>query len=59
MKKIYTAAWFLTAILFLASVFTGSFNVLSLFVFSLVALGLVYALVLWTVIANYRVHKTD
>ncbi len=59
MKKIYTAAWFLTGFLFLASVVTGNFNALSLFVFSLIALGLVYALMLWTLIENNRGYKTE
>lgn len=54
MKKIYTAAWFLLAILFLASVLTGSLNPTSLVAFSLIALGLVYALALWTVVINTR-----
>lgn len=54
MKKIYTAAWILLAVLFLASVFTGSSDVLSSFIFSLAALGLVHALALWTVIVNSR-----
>ncbi len=57
MKKIYTAAWFLLAILFLATVLTGSLNPVSLVVFSLIALGLVYALALWVVIDNSRIYK--
>ena len=58
MKKIYPTAWFLLAILFFASVFTGSFNELSLVVFSLIALGLVYALALWAVIDHSRFYRT-
>ncbi len=54
MKKIYTAAWFLLAILFLAAILTGYLNPVSLVAFSLFALGLVYALALWTVVINTR-----
>lgn len=52
MKNIYVAAWFLLTILFLASVFTGYFNALSLVVFSLSALALVYALAIWSLYVN-------
>lgn len=52
MKKIYTAAWFLLTLFFVATVFTGYFNALSLVVFSLGALALVYALALWTLFVN-------
>lgn len=54
MRKIYTAAWLLLTVLFLASVLTGNFNPVSLFVFGLTALGLVHALALWTVVVNTR-----
>ena len=58
MKKFFAAALYLLAILFLAAVLTGSFNGLSSLVFSLLALGLVYTLALWSVIDNSRGHKT-
>lgn len=54
MKKIYTAAWFLLGILFIAAVLTGYLNPVSLVVFSLFALALVYALAVWTVFVNTR-----
>lgn len=52
MKNIYIASWVLLAISFLATLFTGSFNAVSLFVFSFAVLALVYALALWSVIVN-------
>ncbi len=54
MEKIYTAAWLLLATLFLAAVLTGYLNPVGLVTFSLFALGLVYALALWTVVANTK-----
>ncbi len=54
MKKIYTTAWFLLAILFIAAVLNGYLNPVGLVVFSLFALALVYALALWTVVNNAR-----
>lgn len=57
MKNIYTGAWILLTILFVASVLTGYFNPLSLVVFSLVALTLVFALALWVVMENVQGQK--
>jgi len=54
MRKIYTAAWLLLTVLFLASVSTGNFNPVSLLIFSLIALGLVYAPALWAVVVNTK-----
>ena len=54
MKKFYVLAWFLLAASALVSVFTGTFNPLATVVFSLVALALVLALALWSVIVNTR-----
>jgi hypothetical protein len=54
MKKLYISAWILFALTALVTVFTGTFSSLALVVFSLVALGLVYALALRSVIANTR-----
>lgn len=59
MKKFYVLAWFLLAASALASVFTGTFNPLAMVVFSLVALGLVYAIALWSVIVNTREAQTQ
>lgn len=59
MKKLYLAAWTLLTATALVSVFTGAFNPVTLFVFSLVALALVYTLALWSVIVNTRELKTE
>lgn len=59
MKKFYISAWVLLAAATFVSIFTGSFNPVALFVFSLVALALVYTLALWSVIINTRVLKTE
>lgn len=54
MKKFYVLAWFLLLASVLAAVFTSTFNPLAIVVFSLVAVGLVYAFALWSVIVNTR-----
>jgi len=54
MKKFYVTAWFLLAVSVLVSVFTGTFYPLTVVVFSLVAVGLVYGFALWSVIVNTR-----
>lgn len=54
MKRIYSAAWFLLTLLFFATVFTGSLNAFGMVAFSFAALGLVYALILWTVFVNTK-----
>jgi hypothetical protein len=59
MKKFYGSAWFLLAAAVLVAVLTGALTPVSLFVFSLVALALVYTLVLWLVITNTRDLKTE
>lgn len=53
-KKIYAAAWVLLALTAFVTFLTGSFNSLTLVVFSLAALALVHALALWTVVVNTR-----
>lgn len=53
-KKFYAAAWILLALTASVALLTGSFNAVTLFVFSLAALALVYALALWTVVVNTR-----
>lgn len=59
MEKFYISAWILLAAAAFVSVLTGSFNPVTLFVFSLIALALVYTLALWSVIINTRVLKTE
>lgn len=59
MKNIYTTAWILLTITFIVTVLTGYYNPLSLVVFSLVALALVFALALWVVIENDQGHKAS
>lgn len=59
MKNLYISAWILLAAAAFVSVLTGSFNPAALFVFSLVALALVYALALWSVMADARDLKTE
>ena len=54
MKTIYLAAWLLLVIAAVTSILTGTLNPATLVVFSLIALGLVYALALWLVTANTR-----
>ena len=54
LKKIYGFVWFLLAATALVSVFTGSFDPITLLVFALAALALVHTLMLWTVIVNTR-----
>lgn len=58
MKKIFSAAWILLTVLFIASVFTGGLNAFSMVAFSFAALGLVYALILWVIVDNSRNHTT-
>jgi hypothetical protein len=54
MKKFYLAALFLLTLTFLAVVITGSFSWLSLMVFGLAALALVYSLALFSLYPNPR-----
>ena len=58
MKKIYVLGWVSLAAAVLVSTLTGTFNPARLVVFSLIALGLVHMLVLWSVIVNTREIKT-
>ena len=54
LRKFYISAWYLVAIGVLISVLTGTFSTATLFVFSLIGLGLIYGLALWSVIVNTR-----
>ena len=58
-KEIYISAWILLTIAAFASVLSGSFNLVALLVFSLVALGLVHTLALWSVYVQTRDLKTE
>lgn len=58
MKQIYISTWILLAIAASVTVLTGSFDSVALMVFSLIALGLVQALALWSVYAQTRNFKT-
>jgi hypothetical protein len=53
-RKVYTWAWLLVALAFLFSVLSGTFDAATAVIFGLVALGLIYALALWTVVMNTR-----
>lgn len=59
MKKLYVSAWFLLAAAAFVAGFTGAMNAAALVMFSLVALGLVYALALWSVFTNTRELETE
>lgn len=59
MKKLYVSAWVLLAAAAFAAVVTGAMSAATLFVFSLAALGLVYALALWAVVVNAGNLKTE
>ena len=59
MKKFYISAWIVLAAAALVSVLTGTLNAAVLVAISLIALGLVYALALWSVITNTREIKTE
>ena len=59
MKKSYVSAWFLLAAAAFVAVLTGVMNAAALVAFSLVALGLVYALALWSVFTNTKGLQTE
>lgn len=52
MRTLYLAAWFLLSLAVAAAVITGTFNSVSLVIFSLAALALVYGLALWSAFTN-------
>lgn len=54
MRKIYVAAWIIVALAVLVSIFTSTFNAVTLFVCSLVVLALVYSPGLWTVMFHSK-----
>jgi len=51
-KKFYVLAWFVLIGSATASVLNGTLNDLAMVAFGLIALGLVYALALWSVLTN-------
>lgn len=57
MKKFYLLAWLLLVAAVLIMALTGAINAWALTVFSLVALGLFYALGLWSFFVNTRGNK--
>lgn len=59
MKQIYISAWILLALAALVAISTGSFSTAVLLVFSLIALGLVFTLAVWSVIVNTQDLKTE
>ena len=59
MKKIYMAGWFIVALATLVSILTGTLTPAAMVVYSLLALGLVFTLMLWSVIVNTQEIKTE
>lgn len=59
LKNLYISAWFLLAMAVLTLVLTGAFSTAALLAFSLIALGLVYTLGLWSVIVSTRELKSE
>ena len=53
-KKFYSFAWLVLTGSVVASIFMGQLDPIRLLAFSLAALALVYALLLWSVFANTR-----
>ncbi len=53
-RKFYILGWMLLAAAVLATLMTGYFNPVALVIYSLIALGLVHALVLWQAVTNTR-----
>ena len=52
MEKLYVSAWLLGVFTSLVAFFTGYFNPVTLVASSLIVLGLVYGLALWSVFTN-------
>jgi hypothetical protein len=53
-KKFYVLAWFLLIGSVIVSVFTGALTGLGMVTYGLIALALVHALMLWSLIVNTR-----
>jgi hypothetical protein len=58
LKKFYAAAWILLFLAVFVSLVTGAANWVALVIFSFLALALVYAHALWTLVVNNRGRKT-
>jgi hypothetical protein len=59
MKKLYVSAWILLAAAAFVSALTGTFSPAALVVFSLITLGLIYTLLLWSVVVNTQEVKHE
>lgn len=59
MKKFYVSAWFLLIAAVVAAGLANAFNPMTLVAFSLAALGLVFWLMLWSIVVNTRELKTE
>lgn len=59
MKKLYVSAWFLLTAAASIAVLSGAMNAAIMVAFSLVALGLVHALALWSVFTNTNGLQTE
>jgi hypothetical protein len=59
MKKIYVGSWILLAVVVLGSVLNRTITPGSALIYSLLALGLVFTMMLWSVIVNTREIKTE
>ncbi len=57
MKNFYISAWILLFLAAFVSLATGTANWAALVIYSLIALALVHALMLWTLFDNNREHK--
>lgn len=57
LKKFYATTWILLFLTAFVSLVTETANWAALVIYSLVALALVYALLLWTLVDHNRRHK--
>lgn len=59
MKKLYVGSWILLAMVVLGSVLNRTITPGAALIYSLLALGLVFTMMLWSVIVNTRDIKTE
>jgi hypothetical protein len=59
MKQIYVGSWILLAMVVFGSVLSRTLTPEAAVIYSLLALGLVFTLMLWSVIVNTRETKTE
>jgi hypothetical protein len=59
MKQIYVGSWILLAMVVFGSILTHTLTPASAVVYSLLALGLVFTLMLWLAIVHTRETKTE